>query len=333
MSLEFIKESPPKEKKAMGRLQEDDDFEDENPNPFSSFKIERKVDAGSVSTAKFQGTGKFVSTDQHVALKDDDVMSFGEQEKAEIKRTPLGQQNKYEESKGEYKSFKQNPKFNKYVSKPKEATIGGGKGNKPVVDARMEQIIFNNDVGEVAEWEGKTLNRKAQKDEDDDSFGAKKNQDDSDDFEAAFDQAFKGAQTPAKETTTIKTATNDEELLKQRIQKKLEGNNLGNKAGGGTGGLANRLANKQKELQEKKAEAPVIRSIAEKRDPIVKVEIPKTPLLEKKDSPKLKPNEEEIEDLKVGKKKETRFIKSQVEEDDEWKEVNKVAKETAVSIK
>lgn len=333
MSLEFIKESPPKEKKAMGRLQEEDDLEDEDANPFARFKNEPKMETGSVSTAKFKAPSKFVSVDHHVALKDDDVASFGESDKDIIKKTPLDQKNKYEESKGEYKSFKQNPKFNKYVSKPKEATIGALKDKKPVVDAKMEQIIFNNDIGEVAEWEGKTLNRKAKKEEDDDSFGAKKDQDDSGDFDAAFDQAFKGASAQVKEPVKSKTATNEEEILRARIQKKLEGNGLGNKPAGGTGGFANRLANKEKEMQEKKAEPPAMRSIVEKRDQVVKAEIPKLEPLVKQENPKTKPKEEEIEEFKVGKKKETNFVKNQVDEDEEWNKLNKVAKETASIVK
>lgn len=217
------------------------------------FNIFSRYDKGAMSVGK--GSAKFAQKDDQVEKisiqNHSEVQTFGQRNGEDrVSKSPLGDGGPVVRQ--EYSSFKQNSKYNKYVKEGQGVRQPPGPKDLIGLDTQARSILKNDDMGEVAEWTGMSLNKKKMADDqdqdDDGGFGyngnpkaSKKNDDDEFDFEDAptVPKVFNGE------------ADSNMDALRQKALKKLENPGMKIGTGGGPGGLANRLANKQKELNEK----------------------------------------------------------------------------------
>ena len=249
-----------------GRLdQEEEDI-------FHRFEpLDKGADKGS---AQFHDLGG-ISGVHSIPLEDIEAQTFGKTEQQEVFKSKVGEG---DGPRGleQYKTFKQNAKYNKYVGGPaKTSTNGIGKTEEGGIDKNSKAILANDDLGEVGEWVGRTLKRVdpskknqpsgeagtndfEEKDEDRDSederYQMQKHKAEDDEFD--FDTLPKKSASPAVGYQASSIVKNSEDIareeeLRKKIQKKLEGTGPSLKGGAGAGMLNNRLANKQKELEKK----------------------------------------------------------------------------------
>lgn len=232
-----------------GRLDDEDDIFDRFDESIAPSVNKSKA------SANFNIDGADRRNIEKVNLDDFEVNTFGRQAPDQVARQKYEANPTSPTQSEHYLTFKQSAKYNKFVQK---------EPRKPVVeytatlDNRAKGVLKDDDLGEVGEWAGKTLNQKAVRDDSDvdsEEMHAQerkqKQEDDEFDFDANNERNNKPAESQ-QNTSPSNDSRTQNELIKQKIQAKLDGKGL--KLGGSLGGgsLANRLANKQKELQIKK---------------------------------------------------------------------------------
>lgn len=187
---------------------------------------------------------------EKIALGDFEVHTFGRQGEEVTKSryeltpaSPVQSEN--------YISFKHNSKYNKYVQKEPKKPLK----NETPVDHRTKEILKNDDLGEVGEWAGKTLNQKnklndSEIDSEEEAVQQRKKQQEDDEFDF-MNSAPKEKSSPNTQSTggTVPAVEDNQDALRQKIQMKLEGKGLRMGGGTGAGMFSNKLVNKQKELQ------------------------------------------------------------------------------------
>ncbi len=208
--------------------------------------LPNNADKGS---ARFGGGTVASRYQEKIFIEDSEVQTFGRMGQPAIETTALGEN----QDSDKYKTFKQNAKYNKYSQKerPRDAPE-----ERYVLDNRAKQALENDDLGEVGEWAGMTLNRNQPKkvqgsleedEEEEEDLPRKPAPDNDDEFD--FDNS---APKPAvKPVAGHSTQDKTQEALQKKIQDKLNGNYLRPGAGVGANGLSNRLAIKQKEIAHK----------------------------------------------------------------------------------
>ena len=219
--------------------------------------------------------------------------TFGNKGSSSIERVSISEQNRIrlredydpdqENDSKKYTSFKGKNKasFKKKKKKDKGAQ-GGGKGAKLTAQQRM--LLERDDLGEAAEWRGKTLNVNYKGSDDEDEFdfdgggggGGGDNENKAkkeDDFE--FDAILQNKEVPkksAKKETNKSAGQAGGRNLDNRFDK-YKNPNFGKDVkkkrfrSGGAGFFANNLASKAKEIESKKKETGASGSGAGNRVP------------------------------------------------------------------
>lgn len=187
---------------------------------------------------------------EKIDLGDFEVNTFGRQAE-EISKSRYDPSVASPVQSDNHMSFKHSAKYNKYVQKePKKPTR-----NENPIDHRTKDILKDDDLGEVGEWAGKTLNHKnklndSEIDSEEEAAQQRKKMQDDDDFDF-MNSAPKDKTSPNTQSTggTVPGVDDNQEALRQKIQMKLEGKGLRMGGGAGAGLFSNKLVNKQKELQ------------------------------------------------------------------------------------
>jgi hypothetical protein len=311
----------------MGRL----DDEDEIFNRFdaSDAGIEKKSAQFHMDPTERVGV-------QRIPLEDSDANTFGRVEQSEVFKSSAfeGDLNKGGE---QYKTFKQNAKYNKYVkdNKPKVKLEDNG------LDKNAKAVLANDDLGEAGEWAGTTLNRNAAKNKEDDEEADSEEQykmnngkspdDDEFDFDAPAKKSSPTAEFRNSGVAGVPAEKNREDDLRQKIQKKLDGTGPVLRTGGGVGMLNNRLANKQKELEEKKDKLPPI--IGKATPTIVESQEHTESDSKSKNPTQLVVKTKEIVPPQKKDFITPSFVPKHDAEDDEWEMINMVNKKNAATMR
>ena len=283
---------------------------------------------------------------EKVALADFEVNTFG-RAREEVSKS------RYESSipspvqSENYISFKHNAKYNKYVHTEAKKPVQTDNG----VDRRAKEILKNDDLGEVGEWAGKTLNQNRKKDDseidsEEEAIENRKKQQEDDEFDFMLG-APKDKISPQTQSTggTVPSVVDNQDALRQKIQMKLEGKGLMMGGGSGAGVFSNKLVNKQKELQEKRS-PPMEFEVSKPASTTQKAISPPIPQIDHGfQSPKSEPKEKRAKDEvmvhgalrldhstpaqapTVNFRMQGRQLSlgPQNEFEDEWDEVNKIA--------
>ena len=224
----------------MGRLDEDDGDFDNIFEKADEAGIQDKKSAGFVDSFPQKSSEKIVVGDNGSA-------TFGKNGSGRVEKYQVEGGGEDGDS-SKYKTFKQNAKYNKYAGK--EISLPKQEVNRGP-DKRTKEILKDDDLGEVGEWAGVTLNKNAKRkdsEDDDDDGEVNRKRNDDDDFDFDNFKPGKPAVVEAAGGGTTKAANED---IQKKIQDKLNGKMIMLGTGNGNG-ISNRLANKHKELSENK---------------------------------------------------------------------------------
>ena len=311
-----------------GQLDGDGDFnnifEKEEDHPTNN------ADKGS---ARFGGGTGASRYQEKYLIEDSEVQTFGRIGQPAVEKFAVGENAESDK----YKSFKQNAKYIKYSQKERGREA---PEERHALDKRAREALANDDLGEVGEWAGMTLNRNQPKkpqgslEEDDDEEDFPKKSAGLEDDEFDFDNI--DPKPAAKPMGEQGAQDRGQEEIQRKIQDKLNGKMIRPGSGPGGNGLSNRLALKQKEIA-RKSELPSVDDLreAEKKPS----QVPAGP-----SNNSITLSESQSTFKETGKKTDPRValhpaehrVQSELHyslgphhfDDDEWEQVNKQNKDT-----